>query len=47
MWKPSLIETARMKYLGIVKALEADTRAGRVAAGCPPKGPLRGPWAWT
>lgn len=33
MWKPRLIENARMKYLGIVEALEADIRSGRVARG--------------
>ncbi|GGJ25342.1 PLP-dependent aminotransferase family protein [Roseomonas sp. HJA6] len=33
MWKPRLVETARMKYLGIVEALEADIRSGRVARG--------------
>ena len=33
MWKPRLIETARMKYLGIVEALEADIRSGRVPRG--------------
>ncbi|HWL06670.1 MAG TPA: PLP-dependent aminotransferase family protein [Xanthobacteraceae bacterium] len=33
MWKPRLIETARMKYLGIVEALEAGIRSGRVARG--------------
>ncbi len=33
MWKPKLVETARMKYLGIVEALEADIRSGRVARG--------------
>jgi DNA-binding transcriptional MocR family regulator len=33
MWKPRLIESARMKYLGIVEALEADIRSGRVAPG--------------
>jgi DNA-binding transcriptional MocR family regulator len=33
MWKPRLIENARMKYLGIVEALEADIRSGRVAKG--------------
>jgi DNA-binding transcriptional MocR family regulator len=33
MWRPRLIESARMKYLGIVEALEADVRAGRVARG--------------
>ena len=33
MWKPRLIESARMKYLGIVEALEADIRSGRVARG--------------
>lgn len=33
MWKPRLIENARMKYLGIVEALEADIRSGRVTRG--------------
>ncbi len=33
MWKPRLIETARMKYLGIVEALEADIRSGHVPRG--------------
>lgn len=33
MWQPRLNETARMKYLGIVEALEADIRAGRVTPG--------------
>src|ERR1700743_1374461 len=33
MWQPRLIESARMKYLGIVEALEADIRSGRVARG--------------
>src|ERR1700739_2754031 len=33
MWQPRLIEGARMKYLGIVEALEADVRSGRVARG--------------
>ncbi len=33
MWRPRLIEGARMKYLGIVEALEADIRLGRVARG--------------
>lgn len=33
MWKPRLVESARMKYLGIVEALEADIRSGRVARG--------------
>jgi DNA-binding transcriptional MocR family regulator len=33
VWKPRLIESARMKYLGIVEALEADIRSGRVAPG--------------
>ncbi len=32
-WRPRLVETARMKYLGIVEALEADIRAGRVHPG--------------
>ncbi len=33
MWRPRLIESARMKYLGIVEALEADIRSARVARG--------------
>lgn len=33
MWEPRLIVGARMKYLGIVEALEADIRSGRVARG--------------
>lgn len=33
MWKPWLIESARMKYLGIVEALEADIRSRRIVAG--------------
>src|ERR1700741_4820748 len=33
MWRPRLIESARMKYLGIVEALEADVRSGRVGRG--------------
>jgi DNA-binding transcriptional MocR family regulator len=33
MWRPRLIESARIKYLGIVEALEADIRSGRVARG--------------
>jgi DNA-binding transcriptional MocR family regulator len=33
MWKPRLNESARMKYLGIVEALEADIRSGRVSRG--------------
>ncbi|MDB5551587.1 MAG: GntR family transcriptional regulator [Rhizobium sp.] len=33
MWRPRLIESARMKYLGIVEALEADIRSGRVSLG--------------
>lgn len=33
MWKPRLVESARTKYLGIVEALEADIRSGRVAPG--------------
>ncbi len=33
MWRPQLVESARMKYLGIVEALEADIRSGRVARG--------------
>ncbi|MGN6124850.1 MAG: PLP-dependent aminotransferase family protein [Sphingomonas oligoaromativorans] len=32
-WQPRLVENARMKYLGIVEALEADLRSGRVAQG--------------
>ncbi|MEL5877033.1 PLP-dependent aminotransferase family protein [Cereibacter sphaeroides] len=33
MWRPHLVDTARLKYLGIVDALEADIQAGRVSAG--------------
>src|ERR1700749_4294421 len=33
LWRPRIVETARMKYLGIVEALEADARAGRVRPG--------------
>lgn len=33
MWKPRLVESARMKYLGIVEALEADVLSGRIARG--------------
>ncbi len=33
MWRPHLVDTARLKYLGIVDALEADIRAGRVTPG--------------
>lgn len=33
MWTPRLIEGARMKYLGIVDALEADIRSGQVVRG--------------
>lgn len=33
MWQPRLVDDARMKYLGIVEALEADIRAGRLAPG--------------
>ncbi|MBW7921119.1 MAG: PLP-dependent aminotransferase family protein [Rubellimicrobium sp.] len=33
MWEPRLREGARAKYLGLVEALEADIRAGVVAAG--------------
>jgi DNA-binding transcriptional MocR family regulator len=33
MWQPRLVEGARMKYLGIVEALETDVRSGRVARG--------------
>lgn len=32
-WRPRLVESARMKYLGIVEALEADVRSGRVRPG--------------
>ncbi len=32
-WRPRLEEKARLKYLGIVEALEADIRAGRVHPG--------------
>lgn len=33
MWEPRLSDGARMKYLGIVAALEADLRAGLIAPG--------------
>lgn len=33
LWRPRIVESARMKYLGIVEALEADVRSGRVRAG--------------
>lgn len=33
MWHPRLLAGARLKYLGIVDALEADIRSGRVARG--------------
>lgn len=33
MWTPRMVESARMKYLGIVEALEADIRSARVAPG--------------
>lgn len=33
MWKPRILDGARMKYLGIVEALEADIRSGRLAPG--------------
>lgn len=33
MWRPRLIESARMKYLGIIEALEADIKSGRVSRG--------------
>lgn len=33
MWHPRLVPDARLKYLGIVEALEADIRSGRVAPG--------------
>src|ERR1700676_2197861 len=32
-WRPRFVEGARMKYLGIVEALEADVRSGRVRPG--------------
>ena len=32
-WRPRIDESARMKYLGIVEALEADVRSGRVRPG--------------
>jgi DNA-binding transcriptional MocR family regulator len=33
LWRPRIVESARMKYLGIVEALEADVRSGRVQPG--------------
>lgn len=33
LWRPRLESSARLKYLGIVEALEADIRAGRVHPG--------------
>ena len=33
MWHPRVLAGARLKYLGIVDALEADIRSGRVARG--------------
>ncbi|MDO5631821.1 MAG: PLP-dependent aminotransferase family protein [Paracoccus sp. (in: a-proteobacteria)] len=33
MWQPRLVETARLKYLGIVDALEADIRRRLIAPG--------------
>jgi DNA-binding transcriptional MocR family regulator len=33
MWRPRLIEGARMKYLGIVEALASDIRSARVSRG--------------
>jgi DNA-binding transcriptional MocR family regulator len=32
-WRPRIVDGAPMKYLGIVEALEADVRAGRVRPG--------------
>jgi len=33
LWRPRIVESARMKYLGLVEALEADVRSGRVRPG--------------
>jgi DNA-binding transcriptional MocR family regulator len=33
LWRPRIVDSAPMKYLGIVEALEADARAGRVRPG--------------
>lgn len=33
MWKPWITDDARMKYLGIVEALETDIRSGRLGPG--------------
>ncbi len=33
IWHPRIADNARMKYLGIVEALEADIRSGRVRTG--------------
>lgn len=32
-WRPRIVDSAPMKYLGIVEALEADVRAGRIRPG--------------
>jgi DNA-binding transcriptional MocR family regulator len=32
-WRPRIVDSAPMKYLGIVEALEADMRAGRIRPG--------------
>jgi DNA-binding transcriptional MocR family regulator len=33
LWRPRIVDSAPMKYLGIVEALEADVRAGRIRPG--------------
>jgi DNA-binding transcriptional MocR family regulator len=32
-WRPRIVESARLKYLGIVEALDADIRSGRIHPG--------------
>ena len=32
-WRPWLVESSQLKYRGIVEAIEADLRAGRIQPG--------------